>query len=78
MAHANIRYNNIWVGNKGACLNYNLLGACANKSCTYRHLKAKASEDWVLSVAGKLKPAMDSFMAARAPTGPGRKRKHGT
>jgi hypothetical protein len=25
MAHADLRYDDIWVGNKGACLNYNLL-----------------------------------------------------
>ena len=43
MSHANLRYADIRVGNKGACLNFNLLGICSDPNCSYRHTKANAS-----------------------------------
>jgi hypothetical protein len=72
MAHSDLRYDDIRVGNKGACLNYNLLGLCSDRSCTYRHSKAKPTEERTRSVATKLKPAIAAFMAAGAPSGPNR------
>jgi hypothetical protein len=75
MAHADLRYDDIRVGNKGACLNYNLLGQCPDKACTYRHAKAKPTEERSKSVAAKLRPAIASFMAAGAPSAANRKRK---
>jgi hypothetical protein len=70
MAHTDLRYDDIRVGNKGACLNYNLLGMCADRNCTYRHTKAKPTDERTRSVADKLKPAIAAFIAAGAPAGP--------
>jgi hypothetical protein len=36
MAHGDLRYDDIRIGNKGACLNYNLCGVCNDKACSYR------------------------------------------
>ncbi len=58
-----LRYEDIRIGNKGACLNYNMLGVCNDKSCTYRHSKANPTEDRVKAVASKLGPAIQVFMA---------------
>ena len=33
MNHSNLQYDEIRVGNKGACLNYNLIGICRNTKC---------------------------------------------
>jgi hypothetical protein len=35
MAHGDLRYDGIRIGNKGACLNYNLLGICKDQTCPY-------------------------------------------
>jgi hypothetical protein len=78
MAHADLRYDDIRVGNKGACLNFNLLGACTDKNCTYRHSRANPTAERAKFVADKLKPAIETFIAAGAPTGPNRKRKRAT
>jgi hypothetical protein len=51
MAHGDLRYKDIRVSNKGACLNYNLLGMCSDQACTYRHTKAKPMQERVQSVA---------------------------
>jgi hypothetical protein len=67
MAHSNLRYDEIRVGNKGVCLNYNLFGVCRDKSCSYRHTKAKPTQERINAVANKLKPAIQSFMVAGAP-----------
>ena len=37
MSHANLKYGDIRVGNKGACLNFNLLRICSDTNCSYRH-----------------------------------------
>jgi hypothetical protein len=68
MAHSDLRYDDIRVGNKGACLNYNLFGACKDKSCSYRHAKAKPTQERINSVTEKLKPAIQNFIAAGAPS----------
>jgi hypothetical protein len=75
MAHGDLRYDAIRIGNKGACLNYNLFGVCKNKTCSYRHSKAKPTAERIKAVADKLKPAIQSFMATGAPSSQ-RKRKH--
>jgi hypothetical protein len=76
MAHSDLHYKDIWAGNKGACLNYNLLGQCSDKGCTYRHSKAQPSDERAKLVAEKLKPDIANFMAAGAPsTHSNRKRK---
>jgi hypothetical protein len=75
MAHSDLRYDDIRIGNKGACLNYNLLGVCKDRSCSYRHSKAQPTPERIKLVADKLKPAVDSFITAGAPANPNRKRK---
>jgi hypothetical protein len=75
MAHSNLRYNNIRIGNKGACLNYNLLGICKDRKCSYPHSKAQPTPERIKTVTDKLKPALDSFISAGAPANPNKKRK---
>jgi hypothetical protein len=75
MAHSDLRYEDIRIGNKGACLNYNLLGQSPDQGCTYRHSRAQPSEERAKLVAEKLKPAIANFMAAGAPSTPSKKRK---
>jgi hypothetical protein len=75
MAHSDLRYDDIRIGNKGACLNYNLLGICKDRGCSYRHSKAQPTPERIKAVTGKLKAAVDSFISAGAPANPNRKRK---
>jgi hypothetical protein len=63
MSHANLRYEDIRVGNKGACLNFNLLGICSDPNCSYRHTKAKPTDERIKAVKGKLEPAIESYIA---------------
>jgi hypothetical protein len=75
MAHSDLRYDDIRIGNKGACLNYNLLGICKDRSCSYRHSKAQPTPERIKAVTKKLKTAVDSFISAGAPANPNKKRK---
>jgi hypothetical protein len=59
LAHADLCFDYIWVDNKRSCLNYNLMEAFSDKSCTYQHSQANPSEERVGSIAGNLKPAME-------------------
>jgi hypothetical protein len=70
MAHGDLRYDDIRIGNKGACLNYNLLGVCKDRSCSYRHSKGQPTPERIKLVAEKLKPAVESFITAGAPANP--------
>ena len=72
MAHGDLRYDDIRIGNKGACLNYNLLGVCKDRSCSYRHSRAQPTPERVKTVVEKLTPAVKQFMDAGAPTNPNR------
>jgi hypothetical protein len=62
MAHDDLRYNDIHIGNKGACLKYNLFGICKDKVCSYCHARAKPSADIIKMVTDKLKKAIQSFI----------------
>jgi hypothetical protein len=76
MAHGDLQYDDIRIGNKDTCLNYNLFGVCKDKTCSYCHAKAKPTAERIKAVADKLKPAiLQSFMAAGAPSSQ-RKSKH--
>jgi hypothetical protein len=75
MAHSDLQYDDIRIRNKGACLNYNLLGICKDRSCSYRHSKAQPTPERVKAVTDKLKTAVDSFILAGAPANPNKKRK---
>jgi hypothetical protein len=50
MSHGSLKYDDVRVGNKGACLNYNMLGVCNDKACTYRHSKANPTEERIKAV----------------------------
>jgi hypothetical protein len=63
MSHGSLKYEDIRVGNKGACLNFNLLGVCNNKSCTYQHSKANPTDERVKAVTKKLGPAIQGFIS---------------
>jgi hypothetical protein len=63
MSHGNLRYEDIRVGNKGACLNYNILGICNDPSCSYRHTKAKPTDDRIKAVKTKLEPAIQAYIS---------------
>jgi hypothetical protein len=75
MAHSDLKYDDIRVGNKGACLNLNLLGICSDSGCQYRHSKSNPSAERVAAVSEKLAPAIEKYMANGGPTA--RKRKRG-
>jgi hypothetical protein len=69
MAFSDLKYEDIRVGNKGACLNLNLLGVCHDSGCQYRHTQGKPTAGRIAAVSQKLGPAIDKFMADDAPTG---------
>jgi hypothetical protein len=72
MAHGDLRYDDIRIGNKGACLNYNLLGICKDRTCLYRHSRAQPTPERIKAVTDKLKPAVQQFMTAGASANPHR------
>ena len=77
MSHGALKYEDLRVGQRGACLNQNLLGRCNNPKCTYIHGVAKPTAQRTKEVATKLGPAVQSFMtakAAKSAAGGGRKR----
>jgi hypothetical protein len=63
MSHGSLKYEDIRVGNKGACLNFNLLGVCNDKSCTYQYSKANPTDERVKAVTKKLGPAIQGFIS---------------
>jgi hypothetical protein len=69
MSHGSLRYEYICMGNKGVCLNFNMLGVCNDKSCTYQHVKANPMDELIKAAAIKLGPAIQGFIAdgRRAP-----------
>jgi hypothetical protein len=74
MSHANLKYEDIRVGNKGACLNFNLLGICKDPNCSYRHTKANPTDERIKVVREKLEPAIQAFIAEGGPSAKKRKR----
>lgn len=62
MSHANLKYEDIRVGNKGACLNFNLLGVCNDAGCSYRHTLARPAEDRIKAMKNKLQLAIQSYI----------------
>jgi hypothetical protein len=74
MSHTNLRYEDIRVGNKGACLNFNLLGICSNPNCSYRHTQAKPTDERIKAVKDKLAPAIQAYILEGGPSQKKRKR----
>jgi hypothetical protein len=66
MSSGALKYDDLRVGQRGACLNQNLLGRCSNPKCTYIHGIARPTAERAKEVAAKLGPAVTSLMTARA------------
>jgi hypothetical protein len=64
MNHGQLKYDDIRVGNNGACLNYNLLGVCHDPKCSYRHSQARPTAERTKLVAEALRPAVQSYLAS--------------
>ena len=79
MSHGQLTFEDIRVGNKGACLNYNLLGVCTDQKCSYRHARAKPTAERVRSVVNMLKPAVEAYIASGgAPAGASKRKRAAT
>jgi hypothetical protein len=79
MSFGALKYDDLRVGQRGACLNQNLLGRCDSPACIYIHEVAKPTTQRAKEVAAKLAPAIASFMKAQASrAGAKRKRRPGT
>jgi hypothetical protein len=75
MSHGQLNFEDIRVGNKGACLNYNLLGVCSDPKCSYRHARAKPTTERIRTVVNMLKPAVEAYIASGGATTGTSKRK---
>jgi hypothetical protein len=74
MTHSSLKYEDIRVGNKGACLNFNLLGICSDSNCTYRHTQARPTEDRIKAVRDKLEPTIQAYISEGGSAAKKRKR----
>jgi hypothetical protein len=74
MSHSLLTHEGICVGNKGVCLNYNLLGLCSDPKCNYRHARAKPTPDRIKSGVNILRPAAQSYLTSGGQAD--KKRKH--
>ena len=54
MSYANLKYEDIRVGNNGAFLNYNVLGICCVPNCSYRQIKENPTKERTKAVKTKL------------------------
>jgi hypothetical protein len=78
MSHGQLNFEDIRVGNKGACLNYNLLGVCTDAKCSYRHTRAKPTPERIRMVVNVLKPAVEAYIASGGANTGAAKRKRAT
>ena len=62
MNHVNLRYDKIKEGNKGACLDYNLIGICNDANCSYQHTKTNPTAERINAVKAKLYTAIASHV----------------
>ena len=60
--HAKLRYDEIRVGNKGSCLNYNLILICHNANCYYQHTNATTTPERIKVVKENLHPTISSYI----------------
>ena len=63
------------MGNKGACLNYNLMGICSDANCSYQHTKENLTAERINAIKSKLDPVIASYVKAGGGT---KKRKRAT
>jgi hypothetical protein len=68
MSHGSLNFEDIHVGNKGACLNYNLLGICTDVKCSYRHARAKPTTERIKQVIDALRSAIQGYMESGGAT----------
>jgi hypothetical protein len=59
-----IKFEEVQIGNKGDCSNFNLLGKCRDPNCTYKHKPAKVGEERQVTVAKKIDQAMAKMKGA--------------
>lgn len=50
MTHSSLKYEDIQVANKGACLSFNLLGICGDSNCTYWHTQVRPTKNRIKAV----------------------------
>ena len=62
MTHENLWYDDIGVGGKCACLNYNLLGICNNANRPYQQTKANPKGEMIKAIKVKLDTAIASYV----------------
>ena len=74
MSHSSLRYEDIRAGNKGAYLNFNLLGICNDPSCSFRHTHENPTDDRIKAVRSKLEPAIQAYIVDGGRTPKKRKR----
>jgi hypothetical protein len=75
MSHGQLSFDDIRVGNKGACLNYNLLGICADPKCSYRHSRAKPTAERIKAVVSTLGPAVQAYIASGGVSAAGKRKR---
>ena len=63
MSQENLKCEDIRVANNRARLNYNLLDTCSDTNCSYRHTKAKPTDESIKAVKIKLESAIESYVA---------------
>ena len=62
-SHANLKYEDITVGNYRAFLNYSLLVICSEPNCSNKHTKAKATDERIKAVKVKMESVIVSYIA---------------
>ena len=62
MNYSNLWYDEIRVGNKGECLNYNLLGVWNDANCSYQHTKANPAAESIKVVKAKIETSIASYV----------------
>ena len=62
-SHANLKYEDITVGNYRAFLNYSLLVICSEPNCSNKHTKAKATDERIKAVKIKMESVIVSYIA---------------
>jgi hypothetical protein len=64
LLHGGAKFEDLRMGKKRTCMNYNLLGICADPTCRYQHNKSKPAADKAKSIAAKLKPVVEDLLAS--------------
>jgi hypothetical protein len=57
------KFEDLRMGKRGTCMNYNLLGVCSEPDCRYQHNKSKPAAAKAKSIAEKLRPVVDDLIS---------------